>query len=227
MKVLWPLEFRSRVIDCYSMQAGSSGINTMFHFLYLHLLMSNSEFGRFLHVIWTNEAMLLKPLAHFEMYYPCFVFSSRPFNSVFATPGWPIPHQSASDAHELLPVCHGHHDVLLRGHQRAARQSTANQRRLLPWEGTAVWCSSAEAPVGGCNCIKSRPFLCRWRCQRVRKQKSESYVRTATWTNVRKNTSCLLNLGNTIRDIRALWMHYFRNVGFLQPKIYKCLFPVV
>lgn len=43
----------------------------------------------------------------------------------------------------------------------------------------------------------------------------------------KKNTSCLLNPGNTIRDMRALWMHYFRNVGFLQPKIYKCLFPVV
>lgn len=83
--------------------------------------------------------VLLKPLAHFEMYYPCFVFSSQSFNSVFATPGWPIPHQSASDAHELLPVCHGHHDVLLRSHQRAARQSTASQRRLLPWEGTTVW----------------------------------------------------------------------------------------
>lgn len=85
--------------------------------------------------------------------------------------------------------------------------------------------------AAGCNC-KRHSFCCRWRCQRVSKHESQSCVRTVTWTygqgrEEKKNTSCLLNPGNTIRDMRALWMHYFRNVGFLQPKIYKCLFPVV
>lgn len=61
------------------------------------------------------------------------------FPSVFVTvlPGWPFPHQPAPDAHELLPVCHGHHYVLLRSHQGAAWQGAADQPRLLPWEGTA------------------------------------------------------------------------------------------
>lgn len=94
------------------------------------------------------------------------------------------------------------------------------------------WVSEGCAPAAGFN-YKGRYFCCRWRCQRVSKLESQSCVITVTWTYGQERggiyiyTSCLLNPGNTKRDMRALWMHYFCNVGFLQPKIYKCLFPVV
>lgn len=52
------------------------------------------------------------------------------------SPGRPLPHQPAPDAHELLPVRHGHHYVLLCSHQGTARQSPTEQPRLLSWEGT-------------------------------------------------------------------------------------------
>lgn len=55
-----------------------------------------------------------------------------------SSPGRPIAHQPPPDAHKLLSVCHGHHNVLLRSHQGPARESTANQRGLLPWEGTTT-----------------------------------------------------------------------------------------
>lgn len=215
MKVLWPLEFRSQVIDCYLMKAGSSSI-----FVSPHVKLR----------VWTvcacsldQSKVLLKPLAHFQVL-------CLSFNSVFATPGWPIPHQSASDAHELLPVCHGHHDVLLRGHQRAARQSTANQRGLLPWEGTTVWRHAVGQPkhwLVGVTALTAVPSFAGGAVRGLENRRPRAMSELWHGLMYEKNTSCLLNLGNTIRDIRALWMHYFRNVGFLQPKIYKCLFPVV
>lgn len=112
---------------------------------------------------------------------PTFFF----FLFFFASPGWPIAHQPSPDAHKLLPVRHGHHDVLLRSHQGPAGKSTAKQRGLLPWEGTttvtAHTASEGCALAAGCNC-KSHSFCCRWRCQRVSKQESQSCVRTVTWT---------------------------------------------
>lgn len=51
--------------------------------------------------------------------------------SLFA--GRPLTHQPAPNAHQLLPLCDGHHHVLLCSHQGPARESTDNhQSRLLP-----------------------------------------------------------------------------------------------
>lgn len=80
----------------------------------------------FLHPV-RHRVVKLFEISH---YYCCsHHFANSP---PFSSPGRPIAHQPPPDAHKLLPVCHGHHNVLLRSHQGPAGESTANQRGLLP-----------------------------------------------------------------------------------------------
>lgn len=103
-------------------------------------------------------------------------------------PGRPLPHQPPPDAHQLLPVCHGHHHVLLCSHKGTAWQGATGQPRLLPREGTWV------------------PSRARWPAQVDTVQRSP----TCDWSTSQSNHAAssllllLLNVGQGAGGLREV-----------------------
>jgi hypothetical protein len=75
--------------------------------------------------------------------------------------GWPLINQSASHAHQLLPLRDGDNDVLLCCHQRQTQQVASEQSWILSWEGEqgSGWC---PAVVSICRDSPVRPYPPLW-----------------------------------------------------------------